>query len=305
MKYESKTYHKTLVNAGETAEGSKFLEEHAIRRIQEFGNSDKIITACTLDIEYLNGSESGDNTLETDADTSDYLEPDLLELGKITPGVTIKETIIKYLERVSARGRLNDAQFKRFRNTISYVYNKLVAGSAGTRKDTSINSVLDTMHTGYRVIYVHPTSATPEEFYYVEKIRSTYDANPGANNKDALPSDVIEVFKNPDVKKRLQEFMDVWFNNGKSKVYDKDRDEFYHEFATLYQSILHPMKDVDENGVLNIVRSRKVIAMRPMITYPEINKILQAAGFNYQIAYRQELATDDESIEYHHSLSLR
>ena len=315
------TYSKLIINPADTEEGSEKLINYVNNELVKFKESSKVISSCEITIEYCpdNGVFGiGDSLIDNELlimskDSSVYSNyPDTIS---VDDHCTLYEKISKYLEVISSRDVLTDDEYSRFKHVITVIYERLLTVNNKLRNsfemedNNVINGMLKSMNMKYRITYSQKEGSLKKEYHLTrlpEDINAVYKPE-NTVNKKITTNNISELFSIPENKEKLQSFMDTWFLKDKTgKVWDRDRDEFYHQFSVLYNSIVNP---VNEEGVLEVVRQKKVMCMNPMISYVDINKILQSAGFNYSIVYRQEQNHDDSEYtfrpKYRHSLSLK
>lgn len=301
-------WNKTIINPGDTVESSDKLIDYATNALNIFSDEKRIVTKMEISVEYNNSTD----TLSALSVCNDNihikiakeLEEGLLVLEESSlktknsnliykeDTTTLRDKLISYLDIICSKGMMNSYQYKRFSNTLYKVYG--IITNNGCNSYVDIKSVLNNMNMDYTIKHFQPTAACPEEFFKLIK-----------NNNEAP---LIVTTVNEEMKQKLDEFIRKWFDNGKRKIYDKDRDEFYIEFMTLYDSI-NKRNDSSDKGVIavtrrSIPRTKKVIGMKPLINHTDINKILRHYGLNYSIQYHQETEKTDNGYKRRNLLSL-
>ena len=298
--YEQGVWKKTIVNPDETIERSKDVVSYASDKLEEFNEENRIITSMTITVNYCNTEEttSGvptdrissklDEVLLTLEESSIHLKENYIEYAE-TNG-TIHDKIIRYLDVIVSRGMMNEHQYARFYDVMNKVYALLTGNRRG---EFDIPNIIDYMNLDYELKCFPPTTACPDIFFKLIK-KSTKSSDVGSTVND-------------DEKDKLDQFMKKWFNQG-GKIYDKDRDEFYMEFMTVYESIINSSTQNNDDGSITVRRrskQRQVMGMKPMLNYVEINKILEKYGLNYHIIYQQEPGPAEERGKRRNSLSLK
>lgn len=305
-------WSKGVVNADETMDSTKQLVAYVTNELHQFLAENRVITSLDISVNYCNTDKTafdGYSTSIVAAKVSEELSKNLLtwENSCITVdgntvvyddcNDTLRERLVKYLDIVCSRGMMNKHQYERFSSTLYRVYELLTLKPSDDKayvNETVIaiqepNLILNRMQLPYCVKYFSETLACPDEFYKLVKI----------DDKSADPID------DADAKTKLDEFIKRWFKSG--KIYDKDRDEFYTEFATLYESI-SKTSDGSEAGMIPVrrsTRSKRVMGMKPLFNYVEINEILHRYGLNYNITYKQEHEPDGDTPKRRNALALK
>ncbi len=306
---ESGTFKKTIINPNNTIESSNQLVDFATNAINLFSDEKRIVTKMEIYAEYNNSDETQNAIMYNDNihyKINEELSNGLLILEDSTmkssdggimhykeSETSIRDKILKYLNIICSIGMMDSYQYKRFSNTIYNVYGLLTNNGYGYSSYLDIDTIFNHMNLNYSIKHFEPTVACPNEFFKL--IRND-------NNAPVLAISTVD----PEVKEMLDEFIQRWFDNGKRKIYDGDRDEFYIEFTTLYDSINNK---TNERGIITVTRrsssrTKKIIGMKPLINYTDINKILRHYGLNYSIKYHQEIEKTDNGYKRRNLLSL-
>ena len=300
------TFKKTIINPNNTIESSNQLIDFATNTINLFSDEKRIVTKMEIYAEYNNSDETEDAIFYND-NIHYRIHEELLNGLLILEDSTMKlrdggimyykesesslrDKIVEYLNIICSIGMMDSYQYKRFSNTIYNVYGILTNNGCSSYVD--IDTIFNHMNLDYTIKHFEPTVACPDKFFKLIK------------NDNSIP--ILTTTVDPKVKEKLDEFIQRWFDNGKRKIYDRDRDEFYTEFTILYDSINNK---TSEKGIITITRrsssrTKKVIGMKPLINYTDINKILRHYGLNYSIKYHQETEKTDNGYKRRNLLSL-
>lgn len=312
---EQGTYKRTFVNSYEDMEVTNDIIEFVCGDMKSFSRDNRVITSMTVTVNYC-------NTDVTTIPAYDDIHDEMIDYENLSAkgiiswdeskmriqsedGVRVmrykeqtwsmRHRLIYYLNATCSRGMLDVYAFNRFAETIIAIFEVLTR----VEKDTNdVNHILQLMELPYEVKEYPPTVACPEHFFKLIRINE-------------FPSAVTDDESNDDheaIAKKIDEFMQQWFNNGNGKVYDKDRNEFYMEFMTMYEAA----KEQDDKGMIPVTRrkqkqrtSKNIMAMKELINYSGINDILKQYGLNYHITYQQEVNTTGEGPKRRNSLSLK
>ena len=296
---------KNIVNPDETLERSSNIIKYVSNEMKSFDTEKRIITSMSISVNYCNTDESVASDINSQIDrVNKLLEDGLLvwETSELTTGgdhtvifkddgLTMRDRVIHYMDVVVSRGMMNSYQYLRFADTITSIY-KIFTGRNEVTEN--INFILENMNLDYGLKYYPATVACPDEFFKLIR----YDTVSTMVNNNVSDS----------IRDAVDTFMKKWFNNGNSKIYDKDRDEFYTQFSSMYESIVNNNSSNEKDGVITPARrnrSKKVMAMKPLMNYSDINKILDKLGLNYHISYQQETDKSGNETKRRNSLSLK
>lgn len=299
--YEQGVWKKTIINPDETIERSKDVVSYASDKLEEFNEDSRIITSMTITVNYCNTEETNSNipanwisskldeVLLTLEESSIHLKENYIEYAETNS--TIHDKIIRYLDVIVSRGMMNEHQYARFYDVMNKVYALLTGNRRG---EFDIPNIIDYMNLDYELKCLPPTVACPDTFFKLIK-------------KSVKATEISDSVNGSD-RDKLDQFMKKWFNQG-GKIYDKDRDEFYMEFMTVYESITNSStNNSDDDGSITVRRRSKqkqVMGMKQILNYVEINKILEKYGLNYHIIYQQEPGPAEDRGKRRNSLSLK
>lgn len=308
------TYKRTIVNPDESIENSDGIIEFICGDMMSFGKEKRVITSMTLTVNYcntdaINVDEIGimyDSRYLSDMGLMTWEESDIFTSNEASTErirhrdneSTMRHRIVQYLNITCDRGMMDRYQYNRFANTIISIYKMLTV----TKSNADVNHILELMELPYEVKEFPPTVACPDHFYKLVRIPPI----PASNNGDSQCNATID----PAVTKKIDDFMKLWFDRGNGKICDNDRNEFYIEFMTMYESAKNAEKD--DKGMIPVTRRRSksknstnVMAMKELINYSDINKILKEHGLKYYIVYSQEVNTTSNGPKRKNSLSLK